>query len=96
MTSKFSTPHPAHCLGSYRFELANLQRPLVLIVFFAFSISALVAQTIRVDVTPDHVANKFVPNQALGAGIDRMGAAAIDKLFTPAALDRVLSAGWQP
>jgi hypothetical protein len=54
------------------------------------------AQTIRVDITPDHVANRFVPNQALGAGIDRMSATAIDKLFTPAALDRVLSAGWQP
>src|SRR6266581_486895 len=53
-------------------------------------------QSIRVDITPDHVANKFVPNQALGAGIDRMPAEAIDKLFTPAALERVLSAGWQP
>ncbi len=54
------------------------------------------AQTIKVDITPDHVANKFVPNQALGAGIDRMPAAAIEKLFTPAALEKVLSAGWQP
>ena len=42
---------------------------------------------------PDHVANKFVPNQALGAGIDRMPAAAIDKLFTPEALDRVSERG---
>ena len=57
--------------------------------------SPIAAQTIRVDITPEHVANKFVPNQALGAGIDRMNAAAIDKLFTPAALEKVLSAGWQ-
>src|SRR5258705_10846726 len=47
---------------------------LALIAVPAFS------QTIRVDITPDHVANKFAPNQALGAGIDRMSAAAIDKL----------------
>jgi len=54
------------------------------------------AQTIRVDITPDHVTNKIIPNQALGAGIDRMPAAAIEKLFTEPAINRVLSAGWQP
>jgi len=54
------------------------------------------AQTIRVDITPDHVANTIIPNQALGAGIDRMSGAAIDKLFTEPAIQRVLSAGWQP
>lgn len=54
------------------------------------------AQTIRVDITPDHVANTIIPNQALGAGIDRMAGAAIDKLFTEPAIQRVLSAGWQP
>lgn len=54
------------------------------------------AQTIQVDITPDHSTNKFIPNQALGAGIDRMPAQAIDKLFTEPALNRVLSSGWQP
>jgi len=53
------------------------------------------AQTIRVDITPEHATNKFVPNQALGAGIDRMSAVAIEKLFTEPAIKRVLSAGWQ-
>ena len=53
------------------------------------------AQTIRVDITPEHSTNKFVPNQALGAGIDRMSAVAIEKLFTEPALKQVLSAGWQ-
>jgi hypothetical protein len=53
------------------------------------------AQTIRVDITPEHATNKFVPNQALGAGIDRMSAVAIEKLFTEPAIRRVLSAGWQ-
>jgi hypothetical protein len=54
------------------------------------------AQTIRVDITPEHSTNEFIPNQALGAGIDRMPALAIDKLFTTPALEKVLSAGWQP
>ena len=53
------------------------------------------AQTIRVDMTPDAVAGSFVPTQTLGAGIDRLGATAVQKLFTKPAVDRVLSAGWQ-
>ncbi len=53
------------------------------------------AQTIRVDMTPEHSTNKFVPNQALGAGIDRMSAVAIEKLFTEPAIKQVLKAGWQ-
>lgn len=72
-------------------EIANL-----LLIPTLLLATAAPAQTIRVDITPDHVANKIGPNQALGAGIDRMPPAAIDKLFTPAALEKVLSAGWQP
>src|ERR1022692_250621 len=30
------------------------------------------AQTIQVDVTPSHMRKAFVPNQTLGAGIDRI------------------------
>ncbi|HZR28227.1 MAG TPA: discoidin domain-containing protein [Terriglobales bacterium] len=52
--------------------------------------------TIRVDVTPGHATNSFVPTQTLGAGIDRLPAGAIDKLINPATLSKVLSAGWQP
>ena len=37
------------------------------------------AQTIQVDITPAHSTNRFVPNQALGAGIDRIPGEAIDK-----------------
>ena len=55
---------------------------------------ALSAQTVRVDTS--HATNSFVPNQALGAGVDRMPSAAVEKLFTPAAIKTVLSAGWQP
>jgi len=52
------------------------------------------AQTIRVDA--GHSTNSFVPNQALGAGIDRMPAAAVEKYFSQPPLDAVLAAGWQP
>jgi len=57
---------------------------------------ALVAQTVRVDATPGHAVNSFIPNQALGAGIDRLPSGATDKLFVDATLKQVLSAGWQP
>ena len=44
---------------------------------------------------PAHVANTFVPTEALGAGIDRINTAATDKLFTEPVMKQVLSAGWQ-
>jgi F5/8 type C domain len=53
------------------------------------------AQTVRVDAAPDHATNSFIPNQALGAGIDRIASAAVDKVFSQAVIDTVLSAGWQ-
>jgi hypothetical protein len=51
-------------------------------------------QTVRVDT--DHATNSFIPNQSLGAGIDRMPAAAAAKYFGQPALPAVLAAGWQP
>jgi len=39
--------------------------------FFWCSISA-AAQTVQVDITPAHATNRFVPNQTLGAGVDRI------------------------
>jgi len=54
--------------------------------------SASYGQTIRVDT--DHATNSFIPNQALGAGIDRMPAAAVEKYFSQPALPAVLAAGW--
>jgi hypothetical protein len=53
------------------------------------------AQTIEVDITPAHSTNRFVPNETLGAGVDRIPAAAIDKDLVPAALDQVFASGWQ-
>ena len=52
-----------------------------------------VAQTIRVDTSAE--VNTFVPEQAFGAGIDRMNSTAVEKLFAQPAVDKVLSAGWQ-
>jgi len=54
------------------------------------------SQTIRVDITPSHVAKSFVPTEALGAGVDRISTASTDKVFTDAVVKQVLSAGWQP
>jgi hypothetical protein len=68
---------------------------LSLLAVFLTVVAGAAAQTIRVDMTPSHSTNSFVPNQALGAGIDRMPAVAVEKLFTQPALERVLSAGWQ-
>jgi hypothetical protein len=49
---------------------------------------------VTIDITRQ--TNSFVPTQALGAGIDRLPAGAIDKLIDPETVKKVLSAGWQP
>jgi F5/8 type C domain len=53
------------------------------------------AQTVTIDITPSHIANTFVPTQALGAGVDRIPTIATDKLFTESVIKQVLTAGWQ-
>jgi len=53
-------------------------------------------QTIDVDITPSHETNRFVPNQTLGAGVDRIPVESIDKDLVPAALEKIFPAGWQP
>src|SRR5271163_320628 len=58
--------------------------------------STCAAQTIQVDITPAHATNHFVPNQTLGAGVDRIAQEAIDKGLAQPALDQALSSGWQP
>jgi hypothetical protein len=68
---------------------------LVLLVVAA-SCRVASAETIRVDRTPAHATNEFIPNQTLGAGIDRIPVEAIDKGLAEPALDTTLSAGWQP
>jgi hypothetical protein len=70
----------------------------VLAILLTFSLASFscAAQTLQVDITPAHATNHFAPNQALGAGVDRIAQEAIDKDLVQPALDRALSAGWQP
>jgi hypothetical protein len=53
------------------------------------------AESIRVDVAPEHVTNTIRPTEALGAGVDRLPYGAADKLFKEETIRRVLSSGWQ-
>jgi len=69
---------------------------ICLAIFAAAVAFPCAAQTIQVDITPAHVTNHFAPNQALGAGVDRIAQEAIDKDLVQPALDRALSSGWQP
>ncbi len=52
------------------------------------------AQTVTVDATPSHVANKFIPQYALGSTVDRVPSNATDVFFRPDQIQKVLSAGW--
>jgi F5/8 type C domain len=65
----------------------------VLALLFIMPLAAS-AQTVEVDLS--HPTNHFVPNQALGAGVDRIPVAAIDKDLQQPALDQALASGWQP
>src|SRR5947207_8914131 len=68
--------------------------PAIAIVLAA--VGSCAAQTITVDITPSHVKNTIIPNQALGAGIDRISQKTVDSAFTKPVIDRVLEAGWGP
>ena len=52
------------------------------------------AETVTVDATPGHVANKFRPLYALGSTVDRVPSNATDAFFRPDQIKKVLSAGW--
>jgi hypothetical protein len=51
-------------------------------------------QTVHVDTS--HAVNHFVPNQTLGAGIDRIATGAIEHDLAQPNLGATLEAGWQP
>jgi hypothetical protein len=97
------TPHSLLALPALALEITNPKAgvnrlqlfPLVPVLLLLILTNSAGAQTIRVDMTAEHSTNKFIPNQALGAGIDRMSAVAIEKLFTEPAIQQVLKAGWQ-
>ena len=61
--------------------------------YFVFAFPA-AGQTITVDIS--RPTNHFVPNQTLGAGVDRIAAEAIDKDLVQPTLDKTLASGWQP
>jgi F5/8 type C domain len=75
--------------------LKNVGAVLVLLAGYFLLLAACAAQTIQVNITPAHSTNRFVPNETLGAGIDRIPAEAIDKGLVRPALDEVLASGWQ-
>jgi hypothetical protein len=76
---------PACRLGTLRFSCLGW-----LLYFMVFTALAARAQTIHVDITPEHSTNSFRPTEARGAGVDRISRAATDKLFTDAVLKQVL------
>jgi hypothetical protein len=70
-------------------------RKLLPSILVSLSVSvSLNAQNIRVDVTPSHSTNAIRPNEALGAGIDRLPYGSADKIFVDDTIKQVLSAGW--
>jgi hypothetical protein len=73
----------------------NLHLSLITLILLVAVDPLTTAQTIRVDMTASHSTNSFVPTEALGAGIDRMNAKTVEKVFTPETISKVLTAGWQ-
>jgi hypothetical protein len=68
----------------------------LLLLLLGCCASNCVAQTIRVDTTPEHATNSFRPTEALGAGVDRIPRSLTDKAFAEPMIKQILSAGWQP
>src|SRR3954466_3046625 len=73
----------------------SIAGPLVFAIAATLACRSASAQVIRVNAAASAEANSFVPEEALGAGIDRLSAGAVEKQFTPEVVQTVLSAGWQ-
>ncbi len=54
------------------------------------------AQKVTVDAAPSHAVNSFSPNQALGAGVDRLRGNITDRMLSDPWLKEILAAGWEP
>ncbi|MGC1870594.1 MAG: discoidin domain-containing protein [Acidobacteriaceae bacterium] len=76
--------------------MTTLKCASLLLVGCCLSALPLTAQVVKVDITPSHATNHFIPKQTLGAGIDRIQTVAIDKLMNKTIFDQVFKAGWQP
>ncbi len=65
------------------------------LIWYSFwSPSSAVPQTVTVDIT--HATNHFLPKETIGAGVDRIPVAAIDKDTVQPNVDETLASGWQP
>lgn len=74
-----------------------LSKPsLAALTLTAVTALSLSAQTINVDIAPADATNHFIPQQTLGAGLDRISVEAIDKAMTPKMLSAVAPSGWEP
>ncbi len=72
---------------------------LLLFVSGVLSVTAstqALAQTVRVDSSPSHVANTFSPIRALGTTVDRIPTNTVDPFFRPDQIKQILEAGWGP
>ena len=68
---------------------------LILILAAAVGLSSSVsAQTVVVDAS--RATNHFIPTETLGAGVDRIPGAAIDRDLVEPTLGQTLASGWQP
>lgn len=98
---------PRSPFSLFRFPL--FQIPVFLFPFFFFILlpigsaaaqgtpaSTSQAGTVRVDITPGHVVNRFDADQALGSSMDALSRRDIDQVYTPHIVQESLSAGWGP
>lgn len=76
--------------------MKNRMAAIILLIQCLLILATCRAQNIQVDVTPAHSTNHFVPNRTLGAGVDRIPAAAIDNDLLQPTLLQVFGSGWQP
>ena len=76
-------------------ELCGLSLRLKLWPFLPLCLTVATAgQTVRVDLTPRHVVNKFSPFYALGSTVDRVPSNATDTFFRPDQIQQIQQAGW--
>jgi hypothetical protein len=69
---------------------------MILFGFALITSTLLPGQTITVDIAPTSAKNHFVPQDTMGAALDRVSIDAIDKTLTKATLDEVAPSGWEP
>lgn len=62
----------------------------------ALAAASLSGQTVVVNIAPGAATNRFIPQQTLGAAVDRIPTQAIDKTLTPKILAQVAPSGWEP